>query len=85
MNLTIKKVNIKFLGLPNYIRLPARLALFTFPFAMVYEQIDSKIDIINRNFADIEMKIKRLERTGNMKQYMEADIMMKNKSNESKK
>lgn len=72
INIGIKRVNIKFLNLPAYVRLPARLFLFAVPYGLLFGKLNDNFDKLNDNFADIHLKLMRLQRTGNIQQYMGA-------------
>lgn len=69
----MKKVYIKFLAFPTYVRLPIRLGIFAIPFGLLYGKLNENAENIGENLATIHMKLKRLRKTGNIEEYFRWD------------
>ena len=46
-NVQVKRISMKFLTLPVFVRLPLRLCIFALPFGLMFPKIDQNFNIMN--------------------------------------
>jgi hypothetical protein len=84
LNVGVKRVSIKFLALPLYLRLPMRVILFGAPFGAMYGQFDNNITVLNNNFEEVYTKLLIFKKTGDIRQYMGGNLVKLTANNQKK-
>ena len=65
-NIQVKRLSLKFLTLPKYVRYPLRLGIFALPFALIFPKVQSDVGKINEATFRIYQGIIKLRKTGNI-------------------
>ena len=68
-NVQIKRLSMKFLRLPGFVRLPMRLGIFALPFGLLYPKISHNMEDLTQTLFRVHLKILKLHKTGNIHEY----------------